>query len=63
MCQNPLSALAVVSGASTAGECAAAGMQTAFGVQPGRRLLLRGRLPLVVVFPVQHEHRHVGQFG
>jgi hypothetical protein len=34
-----------------------------FGVQPGRHLLLRGRLPFVVVFAVQHEHQIVGQFG
>ena len=57
-CQNAVSALAVVAGASTAGEWAAAGMHSLAGAEPAGHVLLRHRLPLVVVLAVQDEHGH-----
>ena len=62
-CQNALSALAVVSGASTAGEWRRGRDADPFGGQPRRHLLLRGRLPLVVVLAVQHEDGGLGRPG
>ena len=55
--QNLVRVLATVSGASTAGECAAPGMQTRCGAEPVRHVVLDRRLPGVVVLAVEHQQR------